>query len=85
MSARAQYNWSAQTCPVDEDLISVSFTDINSGWIATGEGKALHTDNRKLDWLVMHQFSEFIGTKIIFQDVNHGWVTGYSTVYPGDP
>jgi hypothetical protein len=48
VSTRAQYNWSAQTCPVDEDLISVSFADINSGWIATRDGKVLHTDNSGL-------------------------------------
>jgi photosystem II stability/assembly factor-like uncharacterized protein len=84
LSIPAQYTWSTQTCPVEEDLISVSFTDINSGWIVTTDGTVLHTDNSGLDWSVVNQFPEFIGTKIFFQDQNRGWVTGHAPAYPGE-
>jgi photosystem II stability/assembly factor-like uncharacterized protein len=72
----AQYTWSSQTSPVNDDLVSISFADTNNGWIATGDGNILHTNDSGRDWSVQKNLPDIVPSKIFFQDQNTGWLTG---------
>ena len=77
----AQYFWQTQYSPVTSDLVSVSFTDINHGWIATEDGTILYTDAAGSNWHTICQFQNITPTKIFFRNSNLGWMTAqYNSV-----
>ena len=69
-------NWTTQISGTFSYLLSVSFIDANSGWIATIDGTILRTTNGGIDWAL-----ESIGLtvslrSICFKDLNNGTVIG---------
>lgn len=72
----AQYFWQTQYSPVSTNLVAVTFTDINNGWIATDEGTILYTDAAGSNWHTIYQFENITPSKIFFRNANLGWMTG---------
>ena len=74
--AYSQPQWHIQTSPVQDNLVSVSFTDSLNGWAVSDSGTVIHTINGGLTWEIQHSFDKFLPGKIFFQDKQTGWLAG---------
>lgn len=78
----AQLAWQEQSAPVSADLISVCFADTVHGWIASGNGIVLYTEDAGKGWKSLAQIENFIPSKLWFVSTQLGWITGNFTERP---
>jgi photosystem II stability/assembly factor-like uncharacterized protein len=76
---QGQLTWQTQGAPVNENLISVCFSDTAHGWIATDKGTVLYTGNAGKDWETRVQIENFMPTKLWFSNTQLGWISGKFT------
>jgi photosystem II stability/assembly factor-like uncharacterized protein len=76
---QGQLTWQIQGAPVNENLISVCFSDTAHGWIATDNGTVLYTGNAGKDWETRVQIENFMPTKLWFSNTQLGWISGKFT------
>jgi photosystem II stability/assembly factor-like uncharacterized protein len=76
---QGQLTWQTQSAPVNENLISVCFSDTAHGWIATDNGTVLYTGNAGKDWETRVQIENFMPTKLWFSNTQLGWISGKFT------
>ncbi len=71
-----------ETSPIISYVLNgVSFVNELTGWIVTSEPDyLLKTSNGGLDWSVVNTGSNTYWCDIYFNDLNHGWVSGYSRI-----
>ena len=70
----SQPTWHTQTSPVTDDLVTVSFASITSGWAATNNGKIIYTSNGGWDWTLQMTLEDRYPEKIAFTDTLTGWM-----------
>ncbi|MBN1131918.1 MAG: T9SS type A sorting domain-containing protein [Bacteroidales bacterium] len=68
--------WQAQTSPVQEDLVTVSFASTTSGWAASATGTIIHTSDGGKSWTVQHTQTDYYPEKLFFTDTLTGWMVG---------
>ncbi len=77
ISITAQPVWHLQDCPIDEELISVSFIDTLNGWVISENGVVLRTHDGGKNWEIQNELTNLFATKIFFINENIGWISGY--------
>jgi len=61
---------------VNEDLVSVCFVDAQHGWILSGQGTLISTDNGGQSWQTA-SLGSGVFTSVYFSDQTNGCITGY--------
>lgn len=79
ISLAGQPNWHAQTSPIQDDLVSVSFSDSLTGWAVSDSGTVIHTIDGGLTWEIQQTLDRFEPGKIFFQDKLTGWMAGVNS------
>jgi photosystem II stability/assembly factor-like uncharacterized protein len=72
----SQPAWHAQTSPVEEDLVTVSFASPSCGWAATRTGTVIQTLNGGKEWTIRYTKPDFYPEKLFFRDTLTGWMVG---------
>jgi len=78
ITTNAGLNWSAQTSPSGNDLGSVTFTSLLSGWACGSNGTIIHTTNGGINWVLQNNPATTILYSVSFLDQNTGWAVGYT-------
>lgn len=73
----SQASWHTITSPVNENLVSVCFSDAQHGWILSEDGTILTTSDEGVTWVTSSPGSGGSFTSIHFTDQDHGCVVGY--------
>lgn len=79
---QAQSSWQILTSPINENFVSVCFTDNDNGVIVSEEGSILSTTDGGYNW----QLSSFPGyhfSGVCFTDIQHGCIVGWQEL-PAD-
>jgi len=76
-SSMAQNSWEQINSPVNEDFVSVCFTDDQHGWILSEEGTLLITQNGGSSWQT-RDVGDDTYTCVHFTGQDHGCITGYA-------
>ncbi len=69
--------WTSQTSGTTQGLLSVHFTNANTGWAVGHEGTILHTTNAGIIWSSQTSGTSVILRDVHFVDANRGWVVGF--------
>lgn len=79
---QAQNSWKPQFSPIQSDLVSLSFIDHLTGWIASSDGDILYTNDAGANWEEIAQLEHISPTRIFFWDSTLGWLSGNSKTAP---
>lgn len=79
LTLAGQPYWHAQTSPIQDDLVSVSFSDSLNGWAVSDSGTVIHTIDGGLTWEIQQTLDRFEPGKIFFQDKLTGWMAGVNS------
>jgi photosystem II stability/assembly factor-like uncharacterized protein len=69
-------SWEQQVSGTNNMLTSVSFIDVDQGWIVGGNGTILHTNDGGLEWEPQASGTYNNLVKVTFPDAMHGWTCG---------
>ena len=70
-----EIGWTSQTSGTISDLLSVYFTNANTGWAVGQSGKILKTTNSGTTWSTQSSGTTELLRNVFFVDENNGWVT----------
>lgn len=70
--------WHTQDCPIEENLVSVSFYDTLNGWVVSENGVVLRTHDGGKNWEIQNELDNLFATKVFFINEDIGWISGYS-------
>lgn len=72
----SQISWNSVTTPLEGDLVSVCFTDLQHGFILSEDGMLAQTSDAGLSWEIS-SLGNGTFTDLCFTDGLHGCVVGY--------
>lgn len=75
-ASNAQPVWESINSPVDEDFVSVCFTDVLNGWILSTNGTIVSTTDGGENWQT-ESLNSGTYASVHFTDQNHGCIVGW--------
>lgn len=69
------------TSTIIDDITDITFSDENTGWAATYNGKIFKTTDGGYHWMLSHYYDAFQLTSITSTDPGHVWAAG-TYIYP---